>query len=335
MTAEEKDDIENEKEEVVPPKGFRRFIHWFGVAISLVGLIVLLVRVLGSDRFIFSEPLIWIPSFVYLVFLPFNLLIYKWKNKFLWMFATYTLFSMNLFIEQPNLLLANSNAKKTDYDLQMIMWNTMSHNRGKRTVLEGYQEYDSDFLFLLEGTYNTKPPAFLTAELSQDYTWYSTHHMVIASKHPVKEYQELEFESRLRVFEALTEIETDGDKNELWLILVDMPAPPRYDSRDCYQDLRKYLDGKEGSCLITGDFNTPRSSTLLNLTFQNHIDPYLQASPQKWLASFPDSRPLYQIDHTFLTPDLHPTSARLIEGQGSDHLRQVITFRFNQPTDDA
>lgn len=319
-------------EEKKPVPRWRRWVHSLSLLLAsfLLGLLVL--RLIFRDRFLGTEVLFWAPFWVLAVpaiFVTLGLL--GWRPKVSVCSLILLVSAGTILLEQPLLIRSSTlNSKPAPQDsLSLLVWNVMMYNKGKRNVIEGFNSVDADISMFLEGTSKGAVPDFLSAELSTDYTWVSTRQLAVGSKLQVLDSGELPTDTDLRVFRVLLRT-YKGE--ELVLMLIDLPSPPRYHSSDCFRELEEILKAEQGKPLIvTGDFNTPRGSYWLRRVFQDFQDVYTTAPERQggWIASFPNHFPIVQIDHAFASREITLHRAELLAGDASDHYRQYIVFSIS------
>lgn len=278
------------------------------------------------DRWWWSEPLSYAPVVVPLAVLVVGL--GCWRPRPRWLAAMLVsgvvLAAVSLLVEQPNLVrVATGPTESPGAGIRLTMWNVMSFNRGEEEVTATYRGDDADIVCLLEGTYRGRPPDFLVRGLGPGYGWASTRQMAVGSRLPIIESGEVASDTRLR---ALRVVVDTGAGGRLTVLLVDVPGPPRLDSRELFNELWATLQLVEGPVVVVGDFNTPRGSYHLGRATRGFEDFYRHPSAPRWLATWPSAMPLYQIDHAFAGGGVRPLEARIGSTPHSDHRRLVIRF---------
>ncbi len=296
--------------------------------VFFLNLIGLILRFYPNDKYFLTEWLLWVPLIAWLIigvvtapFLP-----WKWGRRSLSLVLLTAIFAGFLYLsfrrEQPRWIHAGTIPMEDHYTL--VAWNVMSYNRGKSKVLDGFKQHTPDIICLSEGTYRQRPPAFLEHGLETPYEWAATRQLAMGSRFPILESQEIACDTRLRVFQVTMEIE----HQPISVLLVDLPSPPRRDTSELFTELWAVVASIDHPCIVVGDFNTPRGSWQLSHATEGLTDFYTSVPGQAWLASWPAAFPLYQIDHAFATPGIEPHTAHFEDKVGSDHLRQVLTFRL-------
>jgi endonuclease/exonuclease/phosphatase (EEP) superfamily protein YafD len=306
---------------------WRRFLHGVALVLASFGVALYGLRVIFRDWMVGTEVLFWVPFWAWIPLLVVPcLLVYGWGKRLLLLGLVGVLSIPSIILEQPLLFSAARKSASTPPDAHtLVVWNVMMYNRGKRLVLEGFEEVDPDLLLFVEGTTRGAAPDFITRGLSPEYVWSSTRQMALGSKWTIRKSEELKTHTSLRVFRS--EVEHEGQS--LTLMLVDMPSPPRWDTRAIFQELEEVLLAEESAnVIVVGDMNTPRGSWWMRRVFRDWRDAYLTADqrPGGWLASFPDTFPMVQIDHAFVRGDIALHRAELLAGHASDHYRQVLEF---------
>ena len=308
---------------------WRRMLHGMALVLGSFGVALYALRMIFRDWIVGTEVLFWVPFWAWIpVLMVPCLLVYGWGKRLLLLGLVGVLSIPSLLLEQPLLISPKrQNVSVPPEAHSLVVWNVMMYNRGKRAVLEGIEQLDPDLFLFVEGTSRGAAPDFLTRGLSSEYVWSSTRQMALGSKWTIRKSEELKTHTSLRVFRS--EVEYAGQP--LTLMLVDMPSPPRWDTRAIFLELEELLRAEESAnVIVVGDLNTPRGSWWLRRVFRDWRDAYLAADqrPGGWLASFPDTFPMVQIDHAFVRGDIALHRAELLAGHASDHYRQVLEFSF-------
>jgi endonuclease/exonuclease/phosphatase (EEP) superfamily protein YafD len=290
-----------------------------------VTVLALMAVTLAGDRFVLTEwlghvhPLFWLPA---LLLVPLSWM--RWLVSLLTGLFLLMLISVNLYHEQPNLFRI-STAKPTvpaSDTVRMSFWNVMSFNRGEELVHDGFLSDDPDIVCLVEGTYQGAVHDSLSRAMGRDYKWVSIRQMAVGSRLPILRSREIPTRTRLRMFEVRI-VTADGP---VGIVLADLPSPPRIDSRPIMQELGAILSTVEPPFILVGDLNTSRGSWRLQRATRGLRDFYTEVGSARWLATFPDHVPLWQIDHAFAGPGVEPRFARFGEGGSSNHLRITVGF---------
>ncbi|MCB2154504.1 endonuclease/exonuclease/phosphatase family protein [bacterium] len=299
-------------------------LAWAARAVLGLALVSLAARWMFADRWIITEWNFHIPlPLPMLVALGAAFFARPGKRQALGIaIALPILIVMLLWREQPALF--PHREREVIRPVRLVAWNLMSYNRGEKKVTETLVGDDADIVCILEGTYRGQPPEFLQKALGDETQWASTRQMAIGTRFPILESEELETRTRLRVFRATIEIEG----TPCTVYLIDMPVPPRFDTREMYNELWAILKLERKPLILVGDFNTPRGSWHLRRTTSELTDAYRAAAPFGWLASWPSEFPIYQLDHAFFSPELRPCFSRFGDAHASDHCRQIIEFEL-------
>lgn len=305
-----------------------RYARRVCLGLHVFALACLFLRIVLRDLFVFSEWLFLVPAIVFAV--PATLFALPawggWRLRTGLAAALLLALVATVVVEQPRLVpfLVRAKNPPVGRTVRLVAWNVMSYNGGEKPVVDGYKEDDPDVVCLLEGTYRRGAPGFLRKEFGPQFEWIGTRQMAMGTRLPVREAEELNCRTRLRIFRA----RLDVDGQTLTAMLVDMPSPPRTDTADVYDELAEKLAAETGPLVLVGDFNTPRGSWHLGRATDGMRDFYTSSPGTKWLASWRSDLPLYQIDHAFCSEGLVPVAANLRGPDGSDHYRQSVAFVF-------
>ena len=123
---------------------------------------------------------------------------------------------------------------------------------------------------------------------------------------------------------SLLEIESRAStKGRLRLYLVDLPSKPSRSRWAIAKKVRHLLDESDvpPPDLVLGDFNITRSSAAMQYMFPALRHAYENAG-SGYGATFHRRFPLYHIDHVLLSDDWHATSYRLVDPGIGRHMLQ-------------
>lgn len=115
---------------------------------------------------------------------------------------------------------------------------------------------------------------------------------------------------------------------ELRVLLVDLPSDPKHGRMDIARRAREAIvkSGIATPDVVVGDFNMTRGSAATRFMFPNLRDLYDEAG-SGWGATFPRDYPLYHIDQMLIGPDRTPTAYRIVDPGVSRHRIQIGQFK--------
>jgi endonuclease/exonuclease/phosphatase (EEP) superfamily protein YafD len=222
--------------------------------------------------------------------------------------------------EQPALLWRPSAGPAYGPPLRVMLYNVQSFRNKIPPVVAVIKEEKPDVIGLLEATTWGKIHGNLKKFTAPDYTWTTTRHLALGSQMKLLETERIQFGNGGNIFRS--RLEWDGRELALWL--VDMPAPPLRDAENLFAELSALLETEELPLIVIGDFNTPRQSRLLRRTFSGYHDLSLAPEGPRWLATWRNDFPMWQIDHGFASWHFSPVRAEIVGGEASDHFGVVF-----------
>lgn len=310
-----------------------RLIRWLGAALAGFAWIVntgWLVGRIVSDRFLWSQFLLWIPTPATLVFVALGVMASfrpgstkkrRKRRHLVWGGILVAMAFVFLFVENRFHRIKTPERN----GLRVMHW-TMSHARRPRDAhIENVEELIGDVSFLSEAYGLNWPEAMDTLLGSEGKMARAGRYWIL---------------STIDIIEARTIISRDGveislvrlDTTEqlgrvLIVYLIDLPSSPTVGRAAQARSVRHLLDGMSipRADLIVGDFNTPRGSRSLSILFPDMHHAYDDAG-RGYGASFHRVFPLYHIDHILLADDLRASSYELKDPEVGRHLVQTTTI---------
>lgn len=222
--------------------------------------------------------------------------------------------------EQPALLWRAAPGPTFGPPLRVMLYNVQSFRNKIPPVVTAIQDAHPHVVGLLEATTWGKVHGHLKTSTAPEYTWTTTRHLAIGSRVTLLETERIQFGENANIFRS--RLEWDGREMAIWL--VDMPAPPLRDAADLFAKLAALVETEDLPVIVIGDFNTPRQSRLLRNTFSGYHDLSLAPEGPRWLATWRNDLPLWQIDHGFASWHFSPIRAEIVSGGASDHLGIVF-----------
>jgi len=231
--------------------------------------------------------------------------------------------------EQPALLWRPSPGPVHGQPIRIMLYNVQSFRNQIPPAVADIQKARPDVIGLLEATTWGKIHGNLRKLTAPEYTWTTTRHLALGSRVELIETERIQFGEGGNIFRS--RLEWEGREMALWL--VDMPAPPLRDAATLFDQLAALLETEELPLIVIGDFNTPRQSRLLRRTFAEFHDLSLAPEGPRWLATWRNDMPMWQIDHGFASWHFSPVRAEIVGGTASDHFGVVfdVAWAIDRP----
>ena len=311
-----------------------RLIRWLGAALAGLAWIVItgwLVGGIVSDRFLWSQFLLWIPTPVTIVFVALGLMASfrpgstkkrRRRRQLVWGGILIAIAFVFLFVENRFHRMGTPERN----GLRVLHW-TMSHARRPRDAhIEKVEELIGDVSFLSEA-YGLNWPEAMSRLLGPEGKMARAGRYWILSTIDIIEARTII--SRDGVEISLVQLDTTEQLGRVLIVyLIDLPSAPTIGRAAQARSVRLLLDGMSipRADMIVGDFNTPRGSRSLSILFPDMHHAYDDAG-RGYGASFHRVFPLYHIDHILLTVDMQATSYELVNPGLGRHDVQVATIR--------
>ena len=317
-----------------PESPATRLLRWSAAALAGLAWIVItgwLVGRIVSDRFLWSQFLLWIPTPVTLAFIALGLMASfrpgstkrrRKRRQLVWGGILVAMAFVFFFVENRFHRMGTPERN----GLQVMHW-TMSHAKRPRDAhIKKIEQLVGDVNFLSEAWGMNWPEAMDTLLGPEGKMARAGRYWIL---------------STIKIIEARTIISRDGveislvqlDATEqfgrvLIVYLVDLPSSPTVGRAAQARSVRHLLDAMSipRADMIVGDFNTPRGSRSLSILFPDMHHAYDDAG-RGYGASFHRVFPLYHIDHILLTVDMQATSYELVNPGLGRHDVQVATIR--------
>ncbi|MCH7547836.1 MAG: hypothetical protein IID30_15670 [Planctomycetes bacterium] len=317
-----------------PESPATRLLRWSAAALAGFAWIVItgwLVGRIVSDRFLWSQFLLWIPTPVTLAFIALGLMASfrpgstkrrRKRRQLVWGGILVAMAFVFFFVENRFHRMGTPERN----GLQVMHW-TMSHAKRPRDAhIKKIEQLVGDVNFLSEAWGMNWPEAMDTLLGPEGKMARAGRYWIL---------------STIKIIEARTIISRDGveislvqlDATEqlgrvLIVYLVDLPSSPTVGRAAQAKSVRRLLNTLTipRPDMIVGDFNTPRGSRSLSILFPGLHHAYDDAG-RGYGASFHRAFPLYHIDHMLLAHDMQATSYELIDPGMGRHDVQVATVK--------
>lgn len=307
------------------PARLLRILRRLTVALVLVLLVAWLTGRIVSDRFGWSQWLLWIPTPAALLGAVVGLLA-MWSgprgrvDRAAWGLVIAALLLHFLLVEHR--FLARS-VPARDPTIRLVNGNVLPLAEGKMAgVVDVLAALGGDLL-ILSSPIAPKRLGQLTERLGEPEQVVLNWPFAIVSRLPLVEARSLVAGSGIRI--VLLGLEVPGLDRPLVVYAVDLPSDPRLPRMEIARTARRLLDQAGGPApdLVVGDFNMTRGSAALHLMFPDLTHAYDQAG-RGYGATFRRGFPLYHLDHVLLADTLRATEYRLVDPKVGRHKVQVV-----------
>ena len=301
-------------------------------ALSVCVIVAWLVGQILSDRYTFSQWLLWIPTPFAIAFAlvgSIALLPKKPANR-LDKTQLACCICIPIAIVIYFALLEHHflrGATNTHTSFKVIHFNTVT------ATDEELEHFISDVLAqnadLIVLTSPNRPKIFdaLTESYKADGNTFVVRPFRIFSRHEILESRLIV--SNLGITVVLLRIDTTSKLGkEITIYAVDLPSEPKISRMQTAQRLRAMLNDANAplSDLVLGDFNMTRRGAALKTAFPNLVHAYAQAGTG-YGATYPRKFPLFHIDHILLAQTLQAQTYQLINPQAGRHMLQIAEIR--------
>lgn len=317
-----------------PESPATRLLRWLAAALAGFAWIVVAAWLVGrivSDRFIWSQFLLWIPTPVTLVFValavaasfrPGSTKKRRKRRQLVWGGILIALAFVFLFVENRFHRL-----RTPEQDGLRVMHWTMSHAKQSRDAhIEKIEQLAGEVNFLSEA-YGMNWQQAMDTLLGPEGKLARAGRYWILSTIEIIEARTII--SRAGVEISLVQLDATEQLGRVLIVyLVDLPSSPKVGRAAQAKSVRRLLDTLTipAADMIVGDFNTPRGSHSLSILFPGLHHAYDDAG-RGYGASFHRAFPLYHIDHMLLAHDMQATSYELIDPGMGRHDVQVATVK--------
>ncbi len=303
------------------------------VALAMLVLIAWLTGRIVSDRYGWSQWLLWIPTpgAILVALLGFlsalrpagkphrrrrRLLV--WGITALALVGYFTLREHRIFHRPPSLTAG----------VRLAYWNpnsgAISDSVEARNTI--FIDLDAD-LTILANARDFKGYAPFADTLGPEGRAFRAWPFFFFTRLPLLEYQTLISNGGIEVVHLrLDATATLG--RAISIYAVDLPSDPRWPRLKTARRLRRLLDSVAAGPpdIVIGDFNMTRGGAALRIAFPDLEHAYDQAG-HGYGATYPRAFPLYHIDHVLLNDSLQAQDYRLVNPGLGRHVIQVVQLQ--------
>ncbi|MDG2053866.1 MAG: hypothetical protein P8J86_04080 [Phycisphaerales bacterium] len=304
-------------------------------AITIFGVIVFIAWLVGeicSNRWHWSQWLLWIPSPLVIVILLVSLLggikcwypmQIQWQRMaplvlaLLFVTAFFTLWEHRFFRQAQN----------PRDGLSILCWTMASRTISEKGEEVFFHEVNPDIAILTWGDDLARSKTLFKNHLPNHQLYRGDGVVTVLSKFPVQEIRPVIWNSGL--YMSLVVIDASPFFSEpLVVYVVDLPSSTKIGRMQIANDLKKILDKLElpPPDLVVGDFNMNRGSSAIRKMFPDMRNAYNVAG-SGYAASFPREWPIYHIDLALLGPRITATGYELIDSGMARHWAQLLHIK--------
>ena len=298
----------------------------FSTLMFRAALFVAIVWFIGqvvSDRWFWSQWLLWIPTFIVLLILFIVALILaqsrrKYESAII---AVVFLVLACYFLFNENNVFSTNNAKG---ELKIAAW-TMSHSKQKvaEESAELIVQLDPDIMLLTHGWHVRGEPSIKNWLSDDGKKLISGPFTLLTTVRPIEVRTLVASDG---IYISFFKLDTRNQLGrELVVYAVDLPfnlLESRASIVRRAQRLLSKTDAEEPHVVI-GDFNMTRNSNSMKRLFPAMTDAW-DSGGMGWSSSYHRAFPLFHIDHILVGEDIHALSYELVDPQFGRHCIQLL-----------
>lgn len=276
-----------------------------------------------SDRWLWSQWLLWIPAFAFIAFLflaTIALILSRDKQKSIFLGSIFLLCTAwFLFVENRVFSITTKHG-----DLRIVGW-TMSHAKKNVASLSAkiIVQLDADITLLTHGWHVRGEPAIKEWREGKTKRLISGPFTLLTTLRPI-EVKVLVASAGIYI--SLYRLDTTEQLGkELVMYAVDLPVNLKESRGEVVRRAKKLLLQADAPApdIVVGDFNMTRNSNSLQRFFPELTDAWDDVGIG-WSYSYHRAFPLFHIDHMLLRDTLHPVTYELINPEFGRHCIQVL-----------
>lgn len=291
------------------------------------GLLAWLVGRIVSDRYFWSQWLLWIPTqaAIGLAFFGLLLAVAFWRKRVMligWSLCLACVLIYFCFIEYRML----PRIEKPPLGLRIVHWNATRDRGSKEQYVNALIQARGDITITTDaGTIPFHSDIWVWNEGSP----LSMRPFAIVTRLPVLTRRYLVNDDQIVI--VLLEVDaTEHIGQPLVLYLVDLPSEPRIARMELARKARRMLDNANAPepDVVIGDFNIIRGAASLRAMFPGMVHAYQHAG-SGYSATFHRGEGgwlMYHIDHVLLGNDLRASGYEIIDPGIGRHNMQAVTI---------
>ncbi len=295
------------------------------LALVMILLFAWLIGRIASDRYAWSQWLLWIPTPVAIAAGLLGALGSLGHRRLILVWAIVAVLIAAYFTGFEHRLIRAHGTESSG--LRIAFWNGTTSSDGDHTKLnDALLALDADLMILTNAGHHHRYER-LTASLGDDGKRIGFQPFMIFTRLPLLEYRSLVSNDGIEVRHLLLDA-TAQIGREVSIYAIDLPSDPRIGRMNVAKRLRSLLASADGPPpdIVIGDFNMTRGGAALHTAFPDLQHAYDQAG-HGYGATYPRAFPLYHIDHVLLDETLQAQDYRLVNPGVGRHVIQVTQVR--------
>ncbi len=295
------------------------------VALAMLVLITWLTGRIVSDRYGWSQWLLWIPTPGAVAAGVLGVLGSFGRRRLMLGWAIITVVIAAYFAGFEHRL---TRAHRTEsFGLRIAFWNANASGDGDDTKLnDALLALDADITILTNASHHRRYER-LTGSLGEDGRRFGVRPFMVFTRLPLLEYRSLVSNEGIEVLHLRVDA-TARIGREISIFAIDLPSDPRIGRMKVATRLRSLLASADAPPpdIVIGDFNITRGGAALRTAFPDLEHAYDQAG-HGYGATYPRAFPLYHIDHVLLDDSLQALDYRLVNPGLGRHVIQITDVR--------
>lgn len=301
----------------------RTILRRAAVIVSVAVAVLWLTGRILSDRYGWSQWLLWIPTPGALLAAGLGMLTAERPGRpralVAWTAGALAVLGYFAFVEHRLLRPASDETS----GLRLVHCNILPiGHRARRIFVETLVALDGELTILSSPLSPRRMEEFgdqLASAGEPVYLW----PFMVFSRLPIVEARHLVASAGIRI--ALVQVESADLGRPLVVYAVDLPSHPRRPRMEIALEARALLEqsGAPAPDIVVGDFNMTRASASLAVLFPELAHAYDQAG-HGYGATFPRAFPLYHLDHTLLAETVRAVDYDLVDPGIGRHRIQVV-----------
>ena len=280
---------------------------------------------IASDRYAWSQWLLWIPTPVAIAACLLGVLVSLRRRRMMLVWAIVAVLIAAYFTGFEHRFFR---AHATDpAGLRLAFWNGNSSSNGDHTKLNDILlALDSDLTILTNASHHDRYER-LNESLGEEGRRIGSRPFMVFTRLPLVEYRSLVSNDGIEVLHLRVDA-TAQIGREVSIYVIDLPSNPTIGRMNVAKRLRSLLGNADGPPpdIVIGDFNMTRSGAALRTTFPDLVHAYDQVG-RGYSATFPRVLRLYHIDHVLLNDSLQALDYQLVNPGLGRHVIQIADVR--------
>jgi len=295
------------------------------LTLALLTLIAWLTGRIASDRYAWSQWLLWIPTPVAIAAGLLGVLGSLGHRRLILVFAIVVVLIAAYFAGFEHRFVRAHGTESSG--LRIAFWNGNSSGDGDHTKLNDVLlALDADLTILTNAGHHRRYER-LTASLGQHGKRFRAWPFMVFTRLPLLEYRSLVSNEGIEVLHLRVDA-TARIGREISIFAIDLPSDPRIGRMKVAKRLRLLLGSADAPPpdIVIGDFNMTRGGAARRAAFPDLEHAYDQAG-HGYGATYPRAFPLYHIDHVLLDDLLQALDYQLVNPGIGRHVIQVTDVR--------